>query len=58
VQHTGGIEKYLWQSEIWSIGHGLAKLRSEIAWHEELLAALPEIITDERARRHAKGIKK
>ena len=52
------IEKYLWASEKWSFGHGLAKLRADIAWHEELLAALPEIITDERARRHAKGIKK
>jgi len=58
VAHTAGIAQYLWLSEQWSMGHGIAKARAEIAWHEELLAALPEIIDDERARRHAKGIKK
>lgn len=57
ISHTATIDGYLWLSEKWSIAHGQAKLRAEIAWHQELLAALPEIITDERARRHAKGIK-
>jgi DNA-binding PadR family transcriptional regulator len=30
--------------------HSLARLRGEIEWHNELLAALPEIIRDEKRR--------
>jgi DNA-binding PadR family transcriptional regulator len=56
--HLAQIDTYLWAAEKWSFGHGIAKLRAEIAWHHELLAALPEIIADEGARRNAKGIKK
>lgn len=51
------IDQYLWKSEQWATGHKQSKLRGEIAWLEELLAALPEIITDERARALAKGQK-
>jgi DNA-binding PadR family transcriptional regulator len=56
--HLTEIDQYLWSAEKWSFGHGIAKLRGEVTWHQELLEALPEIIADERARRHAKGIKK
>lgn len=56
--HMVHVDQLLWKSEQWAVRHGLSKMRADIAWHEELLAALPEIITDERARRHAKGIKK
>jgi hypothetical protein len=31
--------------------HRADRLRAEISWHEELLAALPEIIDDQRERR-------
>ncbi|CAN5182173.1 PadR family transcriptional regulator [soil metagenome] len=57
VEHNTTIDKYLWLSEQWAVGHELAKLEGEIAWHEKLLAAVPEIIIDERARRRAKGQK-
>ena len=57
AEHNIEIAKYLWLSEQWSMTHELAKLESEIAWHEKLLAALPEIIDDEHARRRAKGQK-
>lgn len=33
------------------IRHDLHRLRGEIAWHEELLGALPEIIADEQSRK-------
>ena len=57
TEHIAQITKYLWLSEQWAVRHQLAKLQGEIAWHEELLAAVPEIIDDERARRRAKGQK-
>jgi hypothetical protein len=31
--------------------HRADRLRAEIAWHEQLSAALPEIIDDQRERR-------
>lgn len=51
------IEQYLWKSEQWAMSHKIAKLHSEITWHGRLLEALPEIISDERAKRSAKGQK-
>jgi DNA-binding PadR family transcriptional regulator len=57
VEHHKSIDKYLWAAEKWAVGHRIAKLEGEIIWHEKLLAALPEIITDERARLHAEGNK-
>jgi DNA-binding PadR family transcriptional regulator len=56
-RHIATITKYLWKSEQWAVGHEIAKLEGEIVWHERLLAALPEIIDDERARVRAKGKK-
>jgi DNA-binding PadR family transcriptional regulator len=55
--HHKQIDQYLWKSEQWAMGHKLAKLDGEIAWHRRLLEALPEIISDERTKRSAKGQK-
>jgi DNA-binding PadR family transcriptional regulator len=45
------ITQFLTTAERWSMLHGLSRRRSEIGWHEELLAALPDIISDERSRK-------
>ncbi|TXK17223.1 PadR family transcriptional regulator [Homoserinibacter sp. GY 40078] len=45
------IRQYLTEAEWVAMAHGTHRLRGEIAWHDELLAALPDIIRDERARR-------
>lgn len=55
--HHKQIDQYLWKSEQWAMSHKLSKLDSEITWHHRLLEALPEIISDERAKRSAKGQK-
>ena len=31
--------------------HKASRLRGEIEWHEQMLAALPEIINDEKSRK-------
>lgn len=49
--HAATIDGYLTVSEKLILKHRADRLRAEIAWHEELSAALPEIISDERARR-------
>lgn len=48
VQRIG---QYLSLTEKHVTRHDLHRLRGEIAWHEELLGVLPEIIADERARK-------
>ncbi|MHC5796917.1 PadR family transcriptional regulator [Lacisediminihabitans sp. FW035] len=55
--HHKQIDQYLWKSEQWAMSHKLSKLEAEITWHHRLLGALPEIISDERAKRSAKGQK-
>jgi DNA-binding PadR family transcriptional regulator len=45
------IAKYLTVIEKKVLRHQVHKLMAEIAWHEELLGALPEIITDEKSRK-------
>ena len=45
------IAKYLTVMEKKVIRHRAHKLMAELAWHEELLAALPEIINDEKSRK-------
>jgi len=45
------IAKYLTVMEKKVLRHRVHKLMAEIAWHEELLGALPEIIADERTRK-------
>jgi DNA-binding PadR family transcriptional regulator len=49
--HATAIDRYLSVSERMVMKHRADRLRAEIAWHEELLAALPEIVADHRARR-------
>jgi DNA-binding PadR family transcriptional regulator len=57
IQHHKDIARYLWSSEKWALSHQLATLTSDVEWHQQLLEALPEIISDERARRLVKGHK-
>lgn len=45
------ISHYLTLMERQVMRHSLARLQGEIAWHEELLAALPELIADEQSRK-------
>jgi len=53
--HALKIEKYLTFTEKHVIRHDLHRLTGELAWHEELLGALPEIISDEKSRKgHSK----
>jgi DNA-binding PadR family transcriptional regulator len=47
------IAHFLTLTEARVIRHGVHRLRAEVAFHEELLAALPEIIADETARKAA-----
>ena len=49
--HANAIDRYLSVSERIVMKHRADRLRAEIAWHDELLAALPEIVADHRARR-------
>jgi DNA-binding PadR family transcriptional regulator len=49
--HATAIDRYLSVSERMVMKHRADRLRAEIAWHEELHAALPEITADHRARR-------
>jgi DNA-binding PadR family transcriptional regulator len=49
--HLEEFTQYLTLAERWSMLHGLSRRRGEIGWHEELLAALPDIISDERSRK-------
>ncbi|MET4781718.1 PadR family transcriptional regulator [Glaciihabitans sp. UYNi722] len=46
--HLEEVDKYLSVAEVWSMRHQLSRWRGEVAWHEELLTALPDIITDEK----------
>jgi DNA-binding PadR family transcriptional regulator len=45
------IDHYLTRMEHQVMRHSLARLGAEVAWHEELLAALPGLITDEKSRK-------
>ncbi|HYR16800.1 MAG TPA: PadR family transcriptional regulator, partial [Mycobacterium sp.] len=49
--HAAAIDRYLSVSERMVMKHRADRLRAEIAWHEQLSAALPEIIDDQRERR-------
>ncbi len=48
--HRERIRKYLTVAEWVTTAHGIRRLEAELTWHEELLAAVPEIIRDERTR--------
>src|SRR5450830_1179117 len=45
--HLASIAQYLTVAETWAMHHQLSRWRAEIAWHEQLLEALPDIIADE-----------
>lgn len=47
------IAHFLTVAELWAMRHQAARWRGEIAWHENLLAALPEIIADEKSRKES-----
>jgi len=49
--HTEFIARYLSVGELHVMKHRAERLRAEIAWHEELVQKLPEIISDERSRK-------
>jgi DNA-binding PadR family transcriptional regulator len=49
--HLRSITHFLTVAEVWAMRHQASRLRGEIAWHEDLLAALPEIIADEKSRK-------
>ncbi|GAA2239952.1 PadR family transcriptional regulator [Rarobacter faecitabidus] len=51
--HRISIRKYLSEAEWLGTRHGIHRLEAELAWHDELLAAIPEIIRDERTRTKA-----
>ena len=44
------IRQYLNVAEWIATKHGIHRLEAELAWHEEVLAAVPDIIRDERNR--------
>ena len=48
------ITQFLTVAELWSMRHQLSRWRGEIAWHEQLLDALPDIIADEKSREDAR----
>ena len=49
--HVQNIAKYLTATELVVIEHGVARLRAEVAWHEELLSKLPGLVADELERK-------
>ena len=49
--HTASISRYLSLGELHVMKHRGDRLRAEIAWHEELIEKLPQIISDERNRK-------
>jgi len=53
AEHEAKLERirhFLTVTERVVMRHSLARMRGEIEWHNELLAALPEIIRDEKER--------
>ena len=49
--HAATIDRYLTVAEKLVFKHRADRLRAEISWHDDLSAALPKIISDERSRR-------
>ena len=52
--HTSVVHQYLSVGEIHVMKHKTDRLRAEIAWHEELIQKLPEILSDERSRKESR----
>jgi len=53
-EHYDRVERYLSRAERMTMRHQRMRKETEIAWHEELMSALPGIIEDERRRRSTK----
>lgn len=53
-EHYEQVERYLSTAERLSMRHQRMRKETEIAWHEELMSALPVIIEDERTRRKSR----
>lgn len=51
--HASAIERYLTAAETFVMTHRAARLRAEIAWHQDLVTTLKTIINDERSRKAA-----
>jgi DNA-binding PadR family transcriptional regulator len=49
--HAQRIAPYLSLGERHVMKHRAARLRAEIAWHEDLVQKLPEVLSDERSRK-------
>jgi DNA-binding PadR family transcriptional regulator len=49
--HTKSIAGYLTVAETWTLRHQYSRWHAEITWHEQLIAALPDIIADEKSRK-------
>jgi DNA-binding PadR family transcriptional regulator len=52
--HTAFVSQYLSLGERHVMKHKTARLAAEIAWHEELVKNLPEILSDERSREQSR----
>lgn len=50
-EHTRRISQYLTPVEHFVMRHRADRLRADIAWHEELLEQLPELLADELSRK-------
>jgi DNA-binding PadR family transcriptional regulator len=50
-EHLPSIAQYLTVAEHHSMSHRISRWRAEVAWHEELLGHLPDIISDEKTRK-------
>lgn len=48
--HAAIIDRYLTSGEKLAMKHHADRLRAEISWHDELSAALPKIIREQRAK--------
>lgn len=55
-QRNERIDQYLTPMERLVVRHKVARLRADIAWHEDVVAALPEIIAHERSRGTATSV--
>ena len=49
--HRESIRPSLSEAEWLATRHGIHRLRAELAWHDELIAAIPDIVRDERTRK-------
>lgn len=49
-EHVARIRTYLTHAEWLSTLHGTRRLEAELAWHDDLLTAVPDIVRDERTR--------